>query len=113
MFLAETIWQQQEGTLLSIENWLVLATVGVGILLIVGICIVEAKLGRANRIARATHDLLKAMATEQQKGNEILEKIAARTGRIAPPPVPPASPKDDGHRPPLQEEKPPEVYRID
>jgi hypothetical protein len=68
---------------------------------------------KMNELIREIRGLRKDMHSQVQLGNELLEQIAARTGRIAPPPVPPASPKDDGHRPPLQEEKPPEVYRID
>jgi ABC-type multidrug transport system fused ATPase/permease subunit len=74
----ETIWQQQKGTLMSIESWLILATVVIGILLIVGIGILEAKLTRANRIARASHDILKAMAEEQTKATAYLKYISDR-----------------------------------
>jgi hypothetical protein len=108
-FLAENVFQSMDSSLSCIS----MAVAVFFVLVLVGLAIIESKLARLVRIERASYDLLKAMATEQQKGNEVLEKIAARTGRIAPPPVPPASPKDDGHRPPLQEEKPAEFYRID
>lgn len=86
MFLAETIWQQQEGTLMSIEGTLSSIVTVLTILLILAFIIglsMELKLSKANRIARATHDLLKAILEEQKKAKEA----------IPPPPPAPLPPK--------------------
>jgi|GEM_PF-3741679 len=80
----------------------------VGLVFFAGLSL-EQKLARANRIARATHDLIKEMLAEQLKANDWLEKIAARTGRIAPPPVPAETKKNAGDTPAATGA---EVYRL-
>jgi hypothetical protein len=82
LFLAaETIWQQQEGTLMSIEGTLSWISIAVTLLLLIAFIMglsVESKLGRANRIGRASHDLIKELLAEQKAGNLLLKYIADR-----------------------------------
>jgi hypothetical protein len=78
MFLAQTVFQQQEGTLMAIENWLIVSALGLGVLLIILGAVLEAKLGRANRIALATHDLMKALLEETKKANVMLQYLNDR-----------------------------------
>jgi hypothetical protein len=106
--LAETIWQQQEGTLASIEEWVILT----GVLVLIASCVIGAKLSRANRIARATHDLVQQMAAEQLKANEWLEKIAARTGRIAPAVENVQRSTSNIQRPTEEKKAEPDVYKL-
>jgi hypothetical protein len=86
LFLAETIWQQQEGTLMSIEGSLsFIGTVLVVTALIgcVAMAIAGSRMARANRIARAAHDLIKALLEEQKKGNAMLQYLNDRAYETA------------------------------
>jgi predicted negative regulator of RcsB-dependent stress response len=57
----ETIFQQQERTLWSIEGTLTAVAVMLALLVLVAF-VIASRLGRANRIARASYDLLKEAA---------------------------------------------------
>jgi hypothetical protein len=80
VFLAETVFQQQEGTLLSIES--TLTFIGFGLLaLLVVTFIIGTTLARTNRIARATYDLLKELlALEKQKAQDAIDAAAKAKG---------------------------------
>ena len=66
----------------------------------------EIKLGRANRIARATHDLIKALLEETKKGNAMLQYLNDRAYEEA------KGREANAER--MEEKKPePTVYKID
>jgi hypothetical protein len=77
-------------------------TILVVIVILAGLSM-EMKMGRANRIARASHDILKAMADEQKRGNDLLAKIVeeGNSQRSMP-----------NAEPPMKEKTEPSIYKI-
>ena len=77
-------------------------TILVVIVILAGLSM-EMKMGRANRIARASHDILKAMAEEQKRGNDLLAKIVKEGN---------SQPSTPDTEPPMKEKTEPSVYKI-
>lgn len=97
MFLAETIWQQQEGTLMAIEGTLWWIAVVVTIMALTGFEI-AARLTRLRNIGNAVLEEQKKTNAMLQYLNERAYDEAIKKKPVAPPPA---------------RKNEPEVYRLD